>query len=59
MIEPDRNHCPLMDSPCRKDCAWFHTFVGIDENGMTQDEYCAVNVIVDYLVVGSGEAETV
>lgn len=59
MIEPDRNHCPLVDSPCRKDCVWFHTFVGMDEDGMTQDEYCAVNVIVDYLVVGSGEAEPV
>ena len=59
MIENNRIHCPLLDSTCRKDCAWFHTFVGVDEDGMTQDEYCAVNVIVNYLVMGSGEAEPV
>lgn len=59
MIEPDRNHCPLLDSPCRRDCAWFHSFVGIDEEGMSQDDYCAVNVIVDYIVAESGEAEPI
>lgn len=59
MVDHERNHCPLLDSPCRRDCAWFHSFVQMDEDGMSQDDYCAVNVIVDYLVVGSGEAEPV
>lgn len=59
MGEPDRIHCPLLDMPCRRDCAWFHTFVEMDEDGMSQDECCAVNVIVGYLVIESGEAEPI
>ena len=59
MIEPDRNHCPLLDSSCRRDCAWFHSFVEMDEEGMSQDDYCALNVIVSYLVEWSGEAEPI
>lgn len=59
MIDTDRNHCPLLDSPCRRDCAWFHSFVEMDEEGMSQYGYCAVNVIVYYLVIESGEAEPI
>lgn len=59
IIEADRNHCPLLDSPCRRDCAWFHSFVEMDEEGMTQDDLCAVNVIAESLLDIGGEAEPI
>lgn len=34
--------CPILREPCRKDCAWGHAILEIDEDGYHEDVVCAI-----------------
>lgn len=48
--EKRADFCPLTQKKCREDCAWYHVFVDIDENGADRDDYCAISVIANALL---------
>ena len=41
--------CPLTQKKCRDDCAWYHIFIDMDENGVDRETFCAITVIANVL----------
>lgn len=42
--------CPITQKKCRDDCAWYHIFTNLTEEGVDRDTYCAITVIANALL---------
>lgn len=43
--------CPILNDKCRSDCQWLYENVEITDDGINSDFSCAVNYIVETLLV--------
>lgn len=50
MKNPEQYWCPLINANCRKDCAWCHDTVSIDEDGCDKDWWCLVQMAASDLI---------
>lgn len=41
--------CPMTQKKCREDCAWYHIFIDLDEDGADREDFCAISVIANAL----------
>lgn len=42
--------CPITKGPCRTDCNWIYSEIEITEDGITEENECAVNMVVNALL---------
>lgn len=45
----DKSFCPILRDKCREDCDWLHEIVFLNDDGITKNNYCAVNMIANSL----------
>jgi len=49
MTEPSMMLCPLLNQPCRKDCAWCIAMDVLTDDWAGKQFYCSVNMIASHL----------